>query len=308
MPAGGHGNSARLVRYTGKPTARAAQAAGPDPVDIPAGLPGTVMAFKGADAPPHVIVRGPSGQVFDSGSGNAPVQTPGFAALKNDQLDITEIVIEKPEGGRWTVEPAADSSRLVQGIQADGTRPATATGKVSGSGHDRHLDYTIKGVPAGGRVEFVEAGDGGGGRIGTVKADGRGTLDFHPAGGAPGKREIQGVVYGADGFLTARLTLGTYAAPAPQRPARAKKLTLRRSGKRLVLRWRGDRAAYKQQVDIRSSTGLNITRTVKRSTTTIALPAARTKLTDHRHRRHPRRAHRQRRALQQAGPGQEAVT
>ena len=47
--------------------AKAAQA-GPDPVDIPAGLPGTVMAFKGADAPPHVIVRGPSGQVFDTGT------------------------------------------------------------------------------------------------------------------------------------------------------------------------------------------------------------------------------------------------
>ena len=58
--------------------------AGPDPVDIPAGLPGTVMAFKGADAPPHVILHGPSGQVFDTGSGNAPVQAPGFAALKND--------------------------------------------------------------------------------------------------------------------------------------------------------------------------------------------------------------------------------
>ena len=120
-----------------------------------------------------------------------PVEAPGFAALKNDALDITEIVIEKPAGGRWTVETAADSSRLVQGIQADGTRPVTATAKVTGSGHDRTLDYTVKGLPAGSRVEFVEAGNGGGGRIGIVKADGRGTLKFHPAGGAPGKREIQ---------------------------------------------------------------------------------------------------------------------
>ena len=206
-------------------------------------------------------------------------EAPGFAALKNDATDITEIVIEKPEGGRWTVEPAADSSRLVQAIQADGTRPVTATAKVSGSGHDRTLDYTVKGLPAGSRVEFAEAGNGGGGRIGIVKADGRGTLKFHPAGGAPGKREIQGVVYAADGFLAARLTLGTYAAPAPQRPAKAKKLTLKRSGKKLVLRWKGDRSAFTQQVDIKSSGGLNFTRTVKRSTTSIALPAAGTKLT-----------------------------
>jgi hypothetical protein len=216
--------------------------------------------------------------VFDTGSGNAPVLAPGFAALKNDATDITEIVIEKPAGGRWTVEPAADSSRLVEAIQADGTRPVTATAKISGSGHDRILQYTVKGLPAGSRVDFAEAGNGGGGRIGIVKADGRGTIKFHPAGGAPGKREIQGVVYAADGFLSSRLTLGTYTAPAPQRPAKAKKLTVKRSGKRLVLRWKGDRAAYKQQVDIKSSGGLNMTRIVRRSTTAIALPAAGTKL------------------------------
>jgi hypothetical protein len=49
-------------------------------------------------------------------------------------------------------------------------------------------------------------------------------------------------------------------------------------GKKLVLRWKGDRAAYTQQVDIRSAAGLNLTRTVRRSTTSIALPAAKTKL------------------------------
>ncbi len=276
LPTGGHGNSAGLIKYLGKSTAKASQA-GPDPVELPAGLPGTVMAFKGADAPPHVILHGPSGQVFDSGTGNAPVEAPGFAALKNDATDITEIVIEKPAGGRWTVEPAPDSSRLVQGIQADGITPVTATAKVTGAGHDRTLAYTVKHLPAGSRVEFAEAGDGGGGRIGIVKADGRGTLKFHPAGGAPGKRKVQAVVYGADGFLTGRLELGTYAAPAPERPAKAKKLKAKRSGRKLVLRWRGK--AYSQQVDIRSNTGLNITRTVKRSTTSIAAPKAGTKLT-----------------------------
>ena len=68
------------------------------------------MAFKGADAPPHVILHGPSGQVFDTGSGNAPVEANGFAALKNDQTDITEIVIETPAAlnspGAVSLEPA----------------------------------------------------------------------------------------------------------------------------------------------------------------------------------------------------------
>jgi hypothetical protein len=235
------------------------------------------MAFKGAGAPPHVILHGPSGQLFDTGTGNAPAEAPGFAALKNDATDITEVVIEKPAGGRWTVEPAADSARLVQAIQADGSRPVSATAKVTGAGHDRTLSYSVKNLPAGSRVDFAEAGNGGGGRIGSVKADGSGSLKFHPAGGAPGKRTLQAVVYGEDGFLTSRLDLGTYAAPAPERPAKAKKLTAKRSGKKLVLRWKG--SAYRQQVDIRSNTGLNLTRTVKRSTTSIAAPRKGTKLT-----------------------------
>ena len=225
------------------------------------------MAFKGADAPPHVILHGPSGQRLRHRQRQRPGPGAGLRrAQERPSSTSPRSSSRSPPAGRWTVETAADSSRLVQGIQADGTRPVTATAKVTGSGHDRRLTYTVKGLPAGGRVEFAEAGDGGGGRIGIVKADGGGTLKFHPAGGAPGKREIQAVVYAADGFLAARLTLGTYAAPAPQRPAKAKKLTVRRSGKRLVLRWRGDRAAYTQQVDIRSATGLNLTRTVRRST------------------------------------------
>ena len=234
------------------------------------------MAFKGADAPPHVILHGPSGQVFDTGSGNAPVQAKGFAALKNDELDITEIVIEKPAAAagrsrrprtrRGSCRASRPTARAPRPRPARSPAPATTAARLHGQG------------PPGRRPRRVRRG-----RRRRRRADRRrqGRRPRHaevpPRRGRPGKREIQGVVYGADGFLTARLELGTYTAPAPQRPAKAKKLTLRRSGKRLVLRWRGE-GVSRQQVDIRSAAGLNMTRTVKRSTTSIALPAARTKL------------------------------
>ena len=280
LPDGGHGNAAGLMRLAGTPPSKAAlrnvsaeaAQAGPDPIDIPAGLPGTVMGFVGAGAPPHVVLNGPKGERFDTGSGNAAVQLPGFAALKNAKTGITEVVIPTPSAGRWTVEVAADSSRLVQAIQADGTRGPTVTGKVTGSGQDRRLAYSVKGLPAGGRIDLVEAGEGAGAKLGSVKADGSGTLPFHPAIGQPGKRAIQGIVYAADGYLSARLALGTYTAPAPARPGRATKLTLRRVGSRLVLRWKGDRLADSYQVDVRSSKGLNVTRTVKRTTAWIPMP------------------------------------
>ncbi|HEY4096352.1 MAG TPA: PKD domain-containing protein, partial [Baekduia sp.] len=140
VPTTGQGNDATLVRLAGEQPsaarrsairAHAAQAA-PDPIDIPAGLPGTVMAFKGAGAPPQIILHGPKGEVIDSGAGNEPMRTPGVAAFKNATTGITEIVIAKPSGGRWTVEPAPGSSRLVEALQADATVPAKITGKVIG--------------------------------------------------------------------------------------------------------------------------------------------------------------------------------
>ena len=111
--------------------------------------------------------------MFDTGSGNAPVQTPGFAALKNDATDITEIVIEKPPAGRWTVETAADSSRLVEALQADGTRPVTATAKVTGSGHDRSSTTRSRAWPPASTSTSPRSATAAGSIIGRVVKDGR---------------------------------------------------------------------------------------------------------------------------------------
>jgi uncharacterized delta-60 repeat protein len=280
LPTTGRGNEATLVRYTGKSaaTARTAQAT-PDAIDIPAGLPGTVMGFKGAGAPPHVILHGPKGETIDTGIGNAPVQTPGVAALKNPTTGITEVVIAKPSGGRWTVEVAPDSSRLVEALQANGTVPAKITGAVSGSGPRRSLKYKVSGLAAGQHVDFAEVGAAAGSIIGRVTKDGTGTLAFTPGEGAAGRRDVQVIITNIDGFVSDRRKLGTYTAPSPPRPAAARKLTLRRSGAALILSWPRDKLAVKTQVDIRTSTGLNLTRIVKKaSSTRIRAPRAGTTL------------------------------
>jgi uncharacterized delta-60 repeat protein len=280
VPAGGRGNDATLVRYTGPSAvrARAAQAA-PDAIDLPAGLPGTVMAFKGAGAAPHVILHGPKGETIDSGAGNAPVHTPGVAALKNPATGITEIVIAKPAGGRWTVEVAPDSARLVEALQADGTRPAKITGKVVGRAPRQRLRYSVSGLAKGAHVDFAEVGVAAGSIIGRVAADGTGSLPFTPGDGAPGRRDVQAIVTGADGYVAARTKLGTYRAPGPPRPTAPRRLTVKRSGKTLVLSWPRDKAALTTQVDVRTSTGLNLTKTVKRTSLRLRAPAAGTKLT-----------------------------
>jgi uncharacterized delta-60 repeat protein len=279
LPQTGRGNEATIVRYTGRSAvrARAAQAA-PDAIDIPAGLPGTVMAFKGAGAPPHVILHGPKGETIDSGAGNAPVHTPGVAALKNAREGITEVVIAKPASGRWTVELASDSVRLVEALQADGTRPAKITGKVGGSGQNRTFTYTVDGLGKGQRIDFAEVGVAAGSIIGRVTRDGSGTLAFHPGQGAAGKRDVQAIVTNIDGFTAERRKLGTYTAPNPPRPAAARKLTLRRSGKALILSWPRNTLAKTTQIDVRTSNGLNVTRIVKGSRLRLAAPPAGTTL------------------------------
>jgi uncharacterized delta-60 repeat protein len=280
VPTTGRGNEATLVRYTGPSArkARAAQAA-PDAIDVPAGLPGTVMAFKGAGAPPHVVLHGPQGETIDSGAGNGPVHTPGVAALKNAATAITEIVIAKPSGGRWTVEVAAGSSRLVEALQADGTRPAKITGKVVGRAPRQRLRYAVSGLAEGAHVDFAEVGVAAGSIIGRVARDGSGTLPFTPGEGAAGRRDVQAIVTGADGYVAARTRLGTYRAPGPPRPVTARTLTIRRSGaSHLVLSWPRDRRAATTRVDVRTATGLNTTKTVKRASLRLRAPAAGTRI------------------------------
>lgn len=281
IPSGGRGNEATLVRYTGPSTAKAhaAQAGGtPQSIDIPAGLPGTVMGFKGAGGAPHVVLHGPKGETIDTGAGDAPMQTPGVAALKNPTTGITEVVIAKPSGGRWNVEVAPDSVRLVEAIQADGTVPAKITGKVSGAGQDRTLTYKITGLGAGQHVDFAEVGAAAGSIIGRVKADGTGALPFHPGEGAAGPRAVQAVVTSADGYVADRLKLGTYTAPNAPRPAAPQRLTLKRKGAFITLSWPRDPLAKTTLVELRSSNGLNIARTVKRPTLRLKAPPAGAKL------------------------------
>jgi uncharacterized delta-60 repeat protein len=286
VPAHGRGNEAGLVRLAGTPPsparraairAAAAQAA-PDAVVLPAGLPGTVMAFKGAGAPPHVILHGPMGETIDTGSGREPMRLPGVAALKNPRTGITEVVIAKPSAGRWTVEVAPDSSRLVEALQADGAKPATITGRVVGSSRGRRLQYRVSGLAAGQHVDFTEVGASAGSVIGRVTHDGSGTLAFRPSDGAAGRRDIQALVTGADGFVAERRKLGTYRAPAPPRPAAARRLSVKRAGHRIVLRWPRDKVAKTTQVDVRTSSGLNITRIVRSATLRLPAPPAGTTL------------------------------
>ena len=86
-------------RETIKRTARAASVS-EETVTLPAGLPGTVIAAKGAGAPPKITLVGPNGERISTPDDLMPVDTRPFFLMKNPQANLTQIAISKPQRGR----------------------------------------------------------------------------------------------------------------------------------------------------------------------------------------------------------------
>ena len=89
-------------RETIRRTAKAASVS-EETVTLPAGLPGTVIAAKGAGAPPKITLVGPKGERISTPDDLMPVDTRPFFLMKNPQADLTQIAISKPSAGVWRV-------------------------------------------------------------------------------------------------------------------------------------------------------------------------------------------------------------
>jgi hypothetical protein len=217
-------------------TASAAQAGAPRSVTFAGGLPSGVVAVTGQGAPPHVALVGPGGARVEDTPGTKS-QTATSLAFHNPQTNTTYFVLKSPAAGAWSVEPAADSAP-VTGVQAaDGLKDPKVTGSVkrAASGRGRVLSYNVTPLP-GQKVTFAEQGKGAARPIGGVAGDGRGTVRFTPADGPGGTRKIIALV-SSYGKPRTQLTIASYVAPPPARPATVKRLKARRSGTKLAVTW-----------------------------------------------------------------------
>jgi hypothetical protein len=236
-------------------------------IDLPAGLPGAVIAMEGRDAAPRVTLLGPDGERITTPDGLEPVEQSPFFVIKDPRAKLTQIAISKPSAGRWTVQVEDGSSELVSLRSANGLDDPEIEAAVSGSGHRRTLSYEIAPVK-GQRVTFTENGPSAGGMIG-VAHGGKGTLRFAPAEGRGEQREIVALVE-QDGRLRDKITVAHYRAPSAQRPGRPQRLRLRRAGTRLVATWNGARAARSYQAMFRLSDGRRTLLTTTRRRVTLA--------------------------------------
>lgn len=253
-----------------KATAAAAQAGGARTLSFGKGVPSGFVAVTGSGGPPHVALVGPGGARIEDTPG-AKSETATSIAFHNPKTDTTYFVLKSPASGPWTVEPLADSVPVTGVQNADGLDDPKVTANVrrDGSGRARVLSYDVTPRP-GQKVTFAEQGKGAAKPIGGVAKEGRGTLRFTPADGPGGTRKIIALV-SSYGKPRAQLTVASYVAPPPARPATPKRLKARRSGTRLVVSWA--RAANAKRYEIRATLSDGRRLLVRQKGTRLTIPA-----------------------------------
>ena len=251
-------------------TARAA-AAGERTIDIADGLPGTVIAARGKDAPPNITLIGPRGERITTPAGLTPVEDPHYLLLKDPRANLTQVAINAPSGGRWRVVVEDDSSPLVSLRSAEGLPEPEVHARVTGSGHRRLLRYRVEPLE-GERVTFMERGPSAGHPIGVAHGS-AGALAFTPADGVAERRDIVAVVE-QDGRPRAELKVASYAAPGALRPARPRGVSVSRAPSSVTLRWRAVRAADRYEVRVRFDDGRRLMLRTTRRHARIARVAA----------------------------------
>jgi hypothetical protein len=234
-------------------------------IEVEDGLPGTVIAAQGKDAPPQITLIGPKGERITTPDGLEPVEDERYFLLKDPRANLTQVAINAPSGGRWRIVLEDGSSPLVSLRSAEGLPEPKVEAKVTGSGHRRTLRYSV--APLEGQdVTFIERGPSAGRRIGVAKGS-EGTLAFTPADGVAERRDIVAVVE-QDGRPRAELEVASYQAPARLRPARPRGVRVRRGRSSLAVSWRAVPRAVRYDVRVRLDDGRRLlVRTSRRRAT-----------------------------------------
>jgi hypothetical protein len=188
--------------------------------------------------------------------------------LRDAAARRTFVAVAAPRAGRWTLTAEPGSSPVASVRRGDGLPEPQVTASVSGRGHRRTLHWRVRAMP-GQVVRFSEEGRGSAGAIATTSR-GRGSARFAPADGPAGRRDVVAVVEQA-GLVRERIVAGRYTAPAPQRPGRPRKVTLRRRGGALQVAWTRASGARTYRVRAELSDGRRLLLETGRRT--LRLPA-----------------------------------
>jgi hypothetical protein len=210
---------------------------------LPGHLPVAGLRIRGTTGPPVVTITGPRGERITTPVTASGAKTSRYWLVKNPADDTTGVVIAHPAGGPWRITAAPGSPAITAVQAAYGLPPASVRARVSRHGRRFKLTYTINPI-TGQLVRFAERVGRATHLIGTGHGT-HGTLTFTPAAGHAGPRTIIAIVL-QNGLARQELTVASYRAPAPLKPGKPNRVTLRRQGTNLIVSWSrtADTASY----------------------------------------------------------------
>ena len=180
-----------------------------------------------------MILEGPRGQRASASEDGSPVTSGGFVILQDPESSSTHVAIRRPAGS-WRVSVAEGSPAIAGVDSADVLERPSVKARIGGRGTRRTLSWSADGA-RGQRITLTEVGRDSS-RVIAKSSARRGRVRFTPAPGASRARRIVALVE-QSGIPRASVTVARYRAPAWKRPARPKRLRVRRSGSALVATW-----------------------------------------------------------------------
>lgn len=213
-------------------------AAGVFTVSVAPGATALTLQAQGRDAAPGVNLIGPNGQRFDSPK-KAAVIVPGHDEFAKDPLNkATDVMIAHPAAGTWRVVAEHGSAITALRRATVEATPHVDAG-VGGGGEHRILGYDYQPQPLH-TTRFVEDGPKYEQELGVAEGEPCrlvkhihpdpplcGHIDFTPAPGPAGKRDIYAITT-MNGEVTDKRLVATYDAPPEPEPSEVPKLVVDR--------------------------------------------------------------------------------
>jgi hypothetical protein len=201
-------------------------------------------------------VTGPGGQSLSSTDAGVDYTQNGdirIVRFKNDDAQFTTVGLQDARPGKYTVALQPGSPAVTGVERAEDPVDAKASGKVTGKGARRTLEYDVTKRPDQSVTFYDSEAKGNGKAIGTINGGGRGKLAFKPAPG----RTIRKIVarFTLNGIDAEEKTVTRFRPPSPTLP-KPTRLQVRRSrGNKLALSWRKVAGATTYEIAVTTSEG-----------------------------------------------------
>lgn len=243
---GSFGGSCDLSPF--RPTTSSVRAAdGTRTLTLPRGTRLAAFEVVGQGAPPLVQFTGPHGLSVSTPTSAPGLKNAHFWLIRNAADHTTYLAVTGSNiGGTWKITPQAGSAPVTAATYALARPPIKVTAKVGGHARRRLLRYSVRPQP-GQRVVFSERGPHAADRVLGTARGARGTIRFTPTDGPAGRRQIVATVM-ENNLPRKALTVASYLAPSPLRPARPTRLVLTRAGTTLNASWRAAKGASSYEV------------------------------------------------------------